>query len=90
MLGALSVSILTEASSFLLLPARSFFVPALPGSESPLPCRQPGPGTGSPVRSRARHDRGGEEEPAVLQAVYREEPESRLHPEQHDGLAVGW
>lgn len=63
-----------------------------------LPCRagrvsEPPPSRTQPalvpVRSRPRHDGGGEEEPAMLQAVHREEPEPRLHPGQHDGLAVG-
>lgn len=56
-----------------------------PGTEG----RTPRAGHRGPVRGQPHHDGGGEEEPAVLQAVHREDPEPHLHPEQHDGVAVG-
>lgn len=77
----------TPTHSLLALP-----VPRLGRALRTQPGPGPGavPGSGPPpaVRSRPRHDGGREEEPAVLQAVHREEPEPRVHPRQHDGLAV--
>lgn len=64
------------------LPTDSLRTAAGEGSGHAAGIAGSGPGSGP------RHDGRGEAEPAVLQAVHREEPEPRVHPQPHDGLAV--